>query len=152
MSFRDDILIPGADPVCPPVTHRDPPAPSDGRGSAIERDDQRLGVRAFAEQTTIVAGSARELRSAQQRLGDQRDLHGVGEAPETVVQAGAEVQVGAGRAPDPEVVGIVDGIAVEHRRLGCRERQRARRDASGVVGVSRHERVRARAAQHVWGA
>ncbi len=28
--FRDGIVIPGADPVRPPVTHRDPPAPPTG--------------------------------------------------------------------------------------------------------------------------
>jgi hypothetical protein len=28
--FRESILIPGADPVRPPITHRDPPAPPIG--------------------------------------------------------------------------------------------------------------------------
>jgi RES domain-containing protein len=28
--FREDILIPGAEPVRPPITHRDPPAPPTG--------------------------------------------------------------------------------------------------------------------------
>jgi RES domain-containing protein len=28
--FRDDVLIHGADPVRPPATHRDPPAPPTG--------------------------------------------------------------------------------------------------------------------------
>lgn len=28
--FREDVLIPGAEPVRPPVTHRDPPAPPAG--------------------------------------------------------------------------------------------------------------------------
>ncbi len=28
--FREDIVVPGADPVRPPVTYRDPPAPPTG--------------------------------------------------------------------------------------------------------------------------